>query len=108
MVVKAGLLLPLPDRLKELEPFERCRAIDDFHASIFMLDQSGAAFDPVAAVVVGDRAAGASLSLVNVPADDSVESLPLGRVFEYLFKPADELAGGFHFEFDPLRERRIG
>src|SRR5580704_12675548 len=60
-------------RFEKRQPIQR-GPIDQFHAAVMMLNQGGAAFNPIAVVHVHHTVDLAHFSVVNVAADDAVET----------------------------------
>ena len=65
--------LPLPRR-------DLVGPVEDFHPAVEMLDQRGAAFDPVAVVVICDAVDLAHFGGVDMPADHAVDAARAGRL----------------------------
>src|SRR3546814_6026088 len=69
------------------------------------LDQSGAAFHPVAVIIVSDVAELPRLSGMDVSADDAVHALYMCRARDRLFVVRDELDRVLHLVLGVLRQR---
>src|SRR5580658_7714117 len=75
---------------ERVERPQRC-PVQDLEPAVEMLDESGAALDPVAVVAIEDAADVAHLGLVDVAADDAVDAA-LARLFDdHVGVVADEL-----------------
>src|SRR3546814_7211300 len=73
-----------------------------------MFDQSGAAFHPVAVIIVSDVAELPRLSGMDVSADDAVHALYMCRARDRLFVVRDELDRVLHLVLGVLRQRPVG
>jgi hypothetical protein len=73
-----------------------------------MLDDRGAAFNPVARVDVGDPVEIAQRRVVDVAADHAVAFQALGFLGQRLLEMADEADGILDLELGPGRERPVG
>src|SRR3546814_5832702 len=67
--------------------------VEDFHASVMMFDQRGAAFDPVAVVIIFGAVDFAHLGTVDMPAHDAIDPARAGGVRDDFLIAADELDG---------------
>src|SRR2546421_12329874 len=64
--------------------------IRDLDYAVVPLDQCGTGFDPVAAIVIGDRADLADRRAMNMTAQNSIDRKLLGVAHNLFFKSADE------------------
>lgn len=81
--------------------------INEFHASIVILDDSGEALHPIARVQVSDLADLLVLWGVDMAANDAVAVLVDGEFLEELLIFIDEADGGFHLSFHSLTKGEI-
>ena len=65
--------------------------VEDFHPAVLMLDQSGAAFHPVAVIIIDELAEAARLGGVDMAADDAVDLQPGRLVRDRFLEAGDEL-----------------
>ena len=72
-----------------------------------MLDDCGAAFDPVAAVAVEHAVGHSHLGMVDVAADDAVEATPLRILGERGLEPVDGLHRLLDLPLQPLAKRPV-
>ena len=89
-------------RFFRLELLGQSAAVDDPHRAVFVLYQRGATLDPVATVEVVGTAVASDLGLVDVAANDPIQSAASGLGLQGLLEPRDVLAGGRDAEFDVL------
>ena len=73
-----------------------------------ILDQRGAAFDPVAVVAVEDAVDVADLGLVDVAADHAVDAAPARLAGHRVLEVADELDGVLDLVLQVGRQRPVG
>src|SRR2546430_12458437 len=70
--------------------------IPDLDYAVVPLDQCGTGFDPVAAIVIGDRADLADCRAMNMTAQNSIDRKFFGVAHNLFFKSADETDGVLH------------
>jgi hypothetical protein len=73
-----------------------------------VLDQGGAAFDPVAVVAVGDAVHVADLGVVDMAADDAVEAAAAGFLGQRRLEVVDVLDRVLDLELEVGRQRPVG
>ena len=73
-----------------------------------MLDECGAAFDPVAVIIIDDVAEPALLGAVDMAAHDAVDREPGRLVRDRLLEARDELDRVLDFVLGMLGERPVG
>ena len=74
------------------------RPADNLEVPVVGLGNGRAAFNPIAAVDVGDAQLLMDRGVVNVPADDPVNPVLSGLRDQGVLIPADHLDGIFHLE----------
>ena len=82
--------------------------VEDFHPSVRMLDQRRAALYPVAVVAVHDIADLLHLGLVDVAADNAVDTALGSLVGQRMFEIADELDRALRLVLQIGGERPVG
>lgn len=81
--------------------------IDQFEPAVFVFNDSGTALDPIPAVHIQNRIVTLGipdLGLMDMPADDTIESSSSCFVCEHMFKLIDVFTGGLDTELDELAE----
>ena len=81
---------------------------DDFEPAVLVLDERGAAFDPVAAVHVADAVLVADRGVVDMAADHAIGAVPPRFAGQGLFERADIVHRVLDLQLRPLRQRPIG
>lgn len=81
--------------------------VDDFHAAVRVLHQRGAAFHPVAIVVIGDVPEPADFSGVNVAAHHPVRPALASGVGHRLLEPADIFNRVLHLTLEVGGQRPV-
>jgi len=74
--------------------------VDELDFAVEILDEGGAAFDPVSAVEVLDAADGFHLGAVDVAADDAIRLMTFGHGGEGVLVFGDVFHGGLGLEFE--------
>src|SRR5262245_40157681 len=92
------------DRLRTLQ---RSGPGQDFETAVLMLDQGGAALDPIATIHVADAVFIADRCVMNVAADHTIRTVALGFASESLLERADVVYGVLDLELRPLRQRPV-
>ena len=70
--------------------------MQDFETPVEMFDQRGAAFDPIAVVGVKNVANSADFGVVDMAADDAIESASAGHLGHRLLEIGDIADGVLH------------
>src|ERR1700743_588446 len=85
----------------------KLRSVEDFQLPTLMLDQRGAAFDPVAVVAVGDAVDLADVGVVDVAADGAVDMMTASLLGQHGFECTDELDRVLNLVLEIGRQRPI-
>src|SRR5580704_801494 len=88
-------------------PGTQLRPLQNLQPPVEVLDQGGAALDPVAVVDIGDAADLAHLGLVDVAADHPVDAAPARLVGDRQLVVLDELQCVLHLDLQVGRETPV-